>query len=122
MNKDLAIKRTEQLIDLGFEIEENTLVHKNHDVEVIISSLGMFKEDSYNFFLQALVDEQKKYSLLKKKEQRLFSDKKQIENSLKDFRGFLANVKNAETIKFMQNLNSQLNDFIQEKLTELKTI
>jgi len=122
MNKELCNERIEQLIDLGFEIEENMLVHKNHDVDVVISSLGMFKEDSYNFFLQALVDEQKKYSLLEKKEQRLFSDKKQIENSLKDFRGFLANVKNAETIEFMQNLNSQLNDFIQEKLTELKTI
>lgn len=97
-------------------------MHDVHDVEVIISSLGLFKEDSYVFFLESLADEQKTYNELQEKQKRLYSDKKQTENSLKDFRGFLANVKNAETIKFMQNLNTQLNDFIQDKLTELNTI
>lgn len=122
MNKELCNQRTEQLINLGFKIEENMLVHENHDVQIVISSLGMFKTDSYNFFLQALVDEQETYKKLKNKQKRLYSDKKQIENSLKDFRGFLANVKNIETIKFMQDLNTQLNDFIQDKLTELKKL
>lgn len=119
---NLATKRLEQLMDMGFKIQENVLVHEIHSTEIIISSLGMFKEDSYVFFLQALADEQETYKKLQDKEKRLYSDKKQIEDSLLDFRGFLANVKNAESINFMKSLNTELNSFIKNKLKELKTL